>query len=301
MAIDGTIKTLRYVSCHLSSAVIPRESKRPSASYRFLTLLLRYIQWSKTAARPGDPPLSGLGLQQARETGIFLKSLWKEDNITSDSVTWLSSPFLRCLQTSNAALDEICAATQDTPIPILPESAIFEWDNGTGELHASLPDSASERQHYFPRIDTNYTSLFVPPLPEPRSDFHDRCRRAVDAIGTHHFGGAAKQVVVAVSHAAGCIGLTAAATGLPRSAITPAAPCSVYRLTRRKGETQWTVDAHDAVRSLNGHTAHLTELGTKTVPWNNFGDKKHFRGYTGPPNSRFAPEGFTEQANKDEL
>lgn len=265
----------------------------------FLTITLFTLQWSKTAARPGDPPVSGLGLQQARETGIFLQSLFQADNITTDSVTWLSSPFLRCLQTSNAALDEICSQTQDACIPIFPESSIFEWDNGTGSLHTSLPESAAERPHYFPRIDTSYTSLFVPTLPEPRSKFLDRCRRAVDAIGTTF---ADRKVIVAVTHAAGCIGLVQAATGLGRHQITPAAPCSVYRLTRKVGETIWRLDEHDTEGSLNGHTAHLTELGTKTVPWNNFGDKKYFRGYTGPANSRFAPEGYVERSeNEDEL
>ncbi|PNW84963.1 hypothetical protein CHLRE_03g165900v5 [Chlamydomonas reinhardtii] len=55
--------------------------------------------WHVHASRPWDPPLSTKGRQQAREAG----QLFKEKNI--DYV--LTSPFLRCLQTSAEIVDEL--------------------------------------------------------------------------------------------------------------------------------------------------------------------------------------------------
>jgi hypothetical protein len=127
--------------------------------------------WSATSTRPGDPPLSALGHQQARETGLFLQSLWAADGIDLDEgasdITWLSSPFLRCLQTSNEALNAMTMPDAKA-ISILPEYSVFEWDGHGGTWHASLPE-LEERQHYFPRLDMSYESMFVPPLPEPVS------------------------------------------------------------------------------------------------------------------------------------
>lgn len=254
-------------------------------------------------------------MQQARDTGVFLDSLLVSEGITADNITWMSSPFLRCVQTSHIALDAFQNVKGSVAnIKILPEYSVFEWDGHNGKLHESLP-ALEERQHYFPRLDATYESLFVPPLPEPRSAFHGRCQRAVNAISNSRHGrfrpGTA---LIVVSHAAGCIGMAAAATNRTLADITPAAPCSIYRLTRTSSDDTnettdgfgggWTMDAHDAVHSMNGHTAHVRELGTNTVPWNNFGDKKVFRGYTGPPTSRFAPAGYsaaTATAAREEL
>ena len=253
-----------------------------------------------TTTRPGDPPLSRLGHQQARETGIFLDSLLAEENISLDNVTYLSSPFLRTLQTTNElihALDKVpqlASSKQLRDVKILPEYSVFEWDGKGGEWHKSLPP-IEERIHYFPRLDLNHTSLFVPEIPEPRSLFHNRCDRAIDALSTTYPYQAGTALIV-VTHAAACIGLCRAALKGSLSDVTPAAPCSVYRLTRSSDTRIWEMDEHDKEGGLNGHSAHLSDLGTKTVPWNNFADKKIHKGYTGPPTSRFAP-----QSVKDEL
>jgi hypothetical protein len=95
---------------------------------------------------------------------------------------------------------------------------------------------------------------------------------------------------VMVTHAAACIALTKILTNLNLSDITPAGPCSIYRLTRSSETEVWSIDAHDDLKGHNGFTGHLSEMGSTTVPWNKFGDgtrEKKF--YTGPPTSRFAP------------
>lgn len=92
-----------------------------------------------------------------------------------------------------------------------------------------------------------------------------------------------------VSHAAGCIALAKTLAKLDLSEITPAGPCSVYGFTRTNETETWTLDAHDKLDGFNGYTGHLSEMGSATVPWNNFGDGKT-KFYTGPPTSRFAPK-----------
>lgn len=216
--------------------------------------------------------------------------------MTGDDITWMSSPFLRCLQTSHEAIDAFQKLGGRNDLTILPEYSVFEWDGHNGKLHKSLPD-LGERKHYFPRVDVAYESLFIPDLPEPRTEFHSRCQRGVQAIN-HRYRFRPGTALIVVSHAAGCVGLSAAATNQTLASITPAAPCSVYRMTRTSDTPVWNMDAHDAVNSMNGHTAHLSDMGSSAMPWNNFGNKKIFRGYTGPATSRFAPQGF---ASREEL
>lgn len=238
--------------------------------------------------------MSVLGFKQARETGEFLKSLFSTEGISTDNIIWMSSPFLRCLQTSNAAIDAFHLTGQNvSEIKIFPEYSIFEWDGQDGKFHESLP-SLEERKHYFPRLDIEYESVFIPKLPEPRSEFHNRCQKAAAAIN-RRYPFQPKSAIIAVTHAAGCIGLSAAFTNKSISDITPAAPCSIYRLTRTSDTSIWDMEPHDLENGMNGQTSHLSDMGQSTVPWNHFGDKNHFKGYTGPSTSRFAPPGFTDK------
>jgi broad specificity phosphatase PhoE len=125
------------------------------------------------SSRLGDSPLSTLGHQQGRQVGQFMDKFLKTNAITED-VTWLSSPFLRCIQTSNEAIQELTTTTTTTTttthgdrlqnIRILPEYSIFEWDGHDGEWHKDLP-TLEERKHYFPRLDITYESFFTPRLP----------------------------------------------------------------------------------------------------------------------------------------
>jgi broad specificity phosphatase PhoE len=248
--------------------------------------------WSKTSSRPGDPPLSALGHQQARETGLFLQSLLDADGLGTEDLTWLSSPFLRCLQTSNEALNALSMPNASS-IPILPEYSVFEWDGHGGTWHASLPP-LEERQHYFPRLDVSYQSMFVPPLPEPRHAFRQRCEKAVHSLNAR-FGFPRKSALVIVTHAAACIGLVQAAANRTWAEIHPAAPCGIYRLTRsHASQSVWSLDSGH----LNGHTSHMSDMSGKTVPWNNFGDKQVHRGYTGPLTSPFAPESLRRETDE---
>ena len=253
-------------------------------------------EWNKTSPRVGDPPLSALGHNQAREVGLFLNDLFIKDGLTANDITWMSSPFLRCLQTSDNALNAMIIK-EARSIRILPEYSVFEWDGKGGTWHASLPP-LDERRHYFARLDTDYQSLFVPDLPEPRDVFHTRCERAVDALN-QRYTFQPRTALVVVTHAAACIGLVKAATRLNFTDINPAAPCGIYRLTRTVDEPDvWKIDPHDSPTGLNGHTDHLSSMSGRTVAWNHFGDKSRYQGYSGPPTSKFAPAELREKLCK---
>ncbi|KAL7569897.1 hypothetical protein ACA910_008563 [Epithemia clementina (nom. ined.)] len=134
-------------------------------------------------ARKGDPSLSSLGHEQARETGQYLNSIFQDLGISADDITWMSSPFLRTLQTSTQAMNALTFEDANL-IPILPEPGVFEWDGHGGDWHASMPE-LSERVHYFPRLldsATSYIPLYNPSLPEPRSGFQSRCQKTIDAL-----------------------------------------------------------------------------------------------------------------------
>mmetsp|Transcript_12460 Transcript_12460/g.29214 ORF Transcript_12460/g.29214 Transcript_12460/m.29214 type:complete len:273 (+) Transcript_12460:49-867(+) len=246
-----------------------------------------FPEWKKRpTSRLGDSPLSPLGHEQATEVGKFLDSWLSERNFTADDMTWMTSPFLRCIQTSNSALNAFRSIDVSSEFKMYPEYSIFEWDGQDGKWHEDLPP-LEERVNYYPRVDISYKSMFVPTLPEPRSAFMERCERVAEAFDQRH-PYKPRQVFFMVSHAAGCVAMSKALSGLELNEITPAGPCSIYMFSRTSGSEKWSLDPHDQPNSMNGYTGHLSNMGTKTLPWNHFGDgTKKF--YTGPKNSRLAP------------
>jgi hypothetical protein len=86
-----------------------------------------------------------------------------ERGIPTDDMKWLSSPFLRCLQTSDDALNSFKKANVDT-LQINVEYSIFEWDGRGGQWHLDLP-KLEERKHYFPRLNMSHESWYIPDLP----------------------------------------------------------------------------------------------------------------------------------------
>jgi broad specificity phosphatase PhoE len=87
-------------------------------------------EWKKLpTSRTGDSPLSQLGHRQAHEVGLFLDTFFDEKGMTADEITWLSSPFVRCLQTSNCALDAFRKVNVDS-VKILPGEFFRDRDKG---------------------------------------------------------------------------------------------------------------------------------------------------------------------------
>ena len=227
-----------------------------------------------------------MGRLQARETGRFLDSLLASEGVDANNVTLLSSPFLRCIQTSNELLSEFHLTSGDVAetVPIKPEYSVFEYDlNGKGKYHEGLP-AMSERKLYFPRMDENHKSLFTPSLPEDVEGFLERCQKTVGHLNNvypHETG--SDRVVIIVSHAAGCVALAKAASGKTLNEINAAPPCGIYRLIRTSNSDLWEIDHFSKKDGMNGYCKHISEMGQSTFPWNHFGDKSINNGFTGPP------------------
>ena len=244
-------------------------------------------EWKATAERKGDPSLSTLGHRQAREVGQFLDKLFVEEGITADDVTLVSSPFLRCIQTSNELLSEFrdCKGDIAENVPIKPDFSVFEFDLWNDGLHESLP-SMKERKNYFPRLEENHKSELIPQLPESVDAFLKRCEGAIEHLDRVY---SSKPILIVVTHAACCIGLAKAATKKPLQEINPAAPCSIYRITKDQNNL-WNIDDFSSENGMNGFSGHLSDLGQHTFPWNHFSRTienrgNHDAGYTGPPKS----------------
>lgn len=223
-----------------------------------------YPEWKERANRPGDPPLSDLGHAQARETGEYLNTLLAEDNISAEDVTVLSSPFLRCIQTTNNVLAKF--KMEDAhQLRIKPEDSVWEIDSGRN-AHSDLP-TVVERGCYFPRLDVEHESLFVPDVPEKFPDeFVPRCAKAVTELNKKYTY-RSHSVLLVVTHAAGCIALAASAAGVHTDDINAAAPCSITKLSRSSNDDIWELcDVN------HGYKDHMSTLGKKTWPW-------HFSGF----------------------
>lgn len=247
-------------------------------------------EWLSTAARPGDPPLSSLGHRQARDVGRYLDDVFARENIHAEDITLLSSPFLRCIQTSNELLSEFHKTQGDVAetVTIQPESSVFELDIHDKELYRSLP-TVAERKCYFPRVDETYKSMFVPTLPESRGEFLDRCEDVVRRLNKKYQPGEPSttptqpRVIVIVTHAAGCVAMAKSAARKELQDINAAPPCGIYRLDRTGDSEIWDIAHYSKEGGMNGYTDHLECIGETTKGWNHFGDDKVNNGYTGPP------------------
>mmetsp|Transcript_28156 Transcript_28156/g.32813 ORF Transcript_28156/g.32813 Transcript_28156/m.32813 type:complete len:303 (-) Transcript_28156:241-1149(-) len=253
-------------------------------------------EWKESAERIGDPPLSTLGHRQAREVGQYLDKIFVKETIQAEDVVLVSSPFLRCIQTSNELVSEFRHTKGDLAetMHIKPENCIFEFDLHNNGLHGSLP-TLEERKNYFPRLDETHNKCsHTPSLPEDKDKFLQRCDDAITHLQRQY---SSSKVLIVVTHAACCIGLVKAATGMELCDVNPAAPCSIYRLTRATATSYndddnddnddvWEIDHHSKDDGMNGFTGHLSELGECTIPWNHFNRNRwsedYKDGYTGP-------------------
>ena len=257
--------------------------------------------WAKSdTSRKGDSPLSDLGHVQALETGVFLDSILSNEGISdADAITLLCSPFLRCIQTANEILRQFRHGREKVKIKL--EHSVWEMDGHDGVNHRHIrKDISQERFLYFPRIDTSHAPLFIPNLPESKEESLIRFQRVMEAIHQTYYNDCRPtnnpQVLIIVTHAAACIGIVKAATGKELHEITPAGPCSVYRLQKKTTEIDgsnnrhfWDIDPYWRIpEGLNGHMQHITNAGQVTIPWNNYGPRcpitKRSK-YTGPPRS----------------
>ena len=177
-------------------------------------------------------------------TPSTLLSLHKEPFLITKICT---SPFLRCIETANP----IAGAME---LPLLVENSLWEIIY-TKEVLATL----DERAGYFPRVDTNYKSIFKP---EPDEGFPvqamERYARAAHCI-VNKFKD--ERGIVMCTHAAGVVSIVASLLDCSVGDVVSASPAGIFRLDRASKSSPWVLN-----KDCNGITSHLTELG-RTTPW----------------------------------
>ena len=236
-------------------------------------------EWSKKVVMCGglanDSPLSPIGSQMARDTAELLK------DVKADCI--LASPYLRAIQTA-------------VPIAEQKNMPIFVED-GLSEAH-HIPDllpDAMKRYIYFPHIDIQYKSLYIPTATDghvddtfskPKERFPDgyieRMVQFSKVLEEYVEG----KTVICVSHAASVI-LIAALLKCDLEKIPSDrncrknertdlfAPVGVYHL-QKQNESRWKL-------VLNGSTNnHVTQSDPTTSVWG-FGEddrrlwKQHYK------------------------
>lgn len=176
-------------------------------------------EWTATAARPYDPPLSPLGREQAYRLALRLQS---------QGVSYIfSSPFLRAVETAAA----VCKALR---IPMRIEPGLSEWLNR--EWFPKLPETVrvDELWHRFPEIDRGYHPVGSAVYGETGDEALLRSGETAQRL-TAAFPG----TLLLVGHGASVLGAT---LGLLQAPVTSAgevlpeiSPASVVKLVYRHG------------------------------------------------------------------
>ncbi|KAK9863761.1 hypothetical protein WJX84_000138 [Apatococcus fuscideae] len=139
-------------------------------------------EWTRTAERPHDAPLTETGLHQARKLGERLK----HEGI--DRI--YASPFLRTVQTAA----QVASVIQ---MPICIENGLCE-----PLLNRLFPETFAGFNHPellakdMPCIDRSYQPLRKPQHPESYSSAQRRCGEVVRALAERHPG----QSILLVTH-----------------------------------------------------------------------------------------------------
>ncbi|GAB1517193.1 C6 zinc cluster transcription factor-like protein [Rhizoctonia solani] len=158
--------------------------------------------WTSPTSTKKDPPLAAYGVAQAADLAKYIKSLPEEQRPS----LLFSSPYYRCLQTSNPSSEIL-------DLPIYVEHGLSEWYSpvipGTG-LHPR-PHDATTLKQYFPSIDPSWESIYYPDRHgETVKGVHDRCAEFLDALVARieqHPTLSKHKSILLVSHAATCAAL----------------------------------------------------------------------------------------------
>lgn len=180
------------------------------------------------SCRGPDPRLSPTGIQQARETGLRLKS---------EGITRIfASPFLRTIETANQI-----AAALDLSIQI--EWGLCEWLNP--EWFPEKPElpALEKQREEFPRIDPAHQSLVFPNFPEDGDQASARAGKTARLLADKY----PSDTLLLVGHAHSVIGM---ATGLLGEQCTaPCDYCSLFKIVR---------GANKPILAIAGSTDHLS-------------------------------------------
>ncbi|RFU35799.1 hypothetical protein B7463_g612, partial [Scytalidium lignicola] len=156
---------------------------------------------------PSDPALAGKGTQQACELADHLV------NLDPPIQRFYSSPFYRCIQTINPAVEKLAEKISD------PETHKIRGENGIGEWFGSAPfDHPSPAEppllnQLFPRYDVEYKPSTRPSVNgETIDELHDRTAYALHRIIERSDREGVRAIIIC-THAATLIAAGRALTG----------------------------------------------------------------------------------------
>jgi probable phosphoglycerate mutase len=201
-------------------------------------VLVRHGQTEMSARRRysgrGNPPLSELGLRQAKSAAGRLATM---DSVAAGATAVVSSPLLRARQTA----DEVAAAMD---LPVVSVAGLIETDFGRWEGLTFAEAAARD-----PELHRSWLSDPSVPAPEGESfdQVHRRVRTALDELVAEYGG----STVVVVSH------VTPIKT-LLRIGLE-AGPSMLFRLhldLASLSVVEFYPDGHASVRLVND-TGHL--------------------------------------------
>jgi len=187
-----------------------------------------------------DPPLSALGLEQARTTANALAGEGIEHILVS--------PYLRVIQTAQP-LAHLCK------LGISVEEGLAELCHTSGSV-----TPARQRYQYFPEVDLDYKALQPEASAGNQEDVVDYLRRMLLMAEElpKKFGG---RTVACFSHAAS-IALVAALAGTSLAEAGRFAPCGIFKLVKDEGAAKFTIEKFGADNS-----GHVAENHPSTFPW----------------------------------
>lgn len=224
--------------------------------------------WIESAERPFDPPLTDLGILQARRSGTFIGNDLRENHgIAPHDTVLLVSPFYRTLQTAGAIAHAL-VPNHSASAPTRPTLELFpllsEWiaQNYFPEPLPHDPFTYSNRAAEFQFLDPSSSvdksvSAPLPPYPETREQMRKRFHDAFSHAVKNYHGSGKSKVLIMVSHGAGCQAMPeelAAANILhPPGLKLPETPyCCITKMIKRAGETRWSAEIAASVSHLEG-------------------------------------------------
>jgi transcription factor C subunit 7 len=154
-----------------------------------------------------DPALASYGVIQSRELAAHLKTL------NPPIQRFYSSPFYRCLQTINPAVEALSSTAPD------PETQKIRGENGIGEWYGMArfehPSPAEPKvlKSLFERYDEEYQPVIKPSVHgESIEELHDRAAYAMHRIIEQSDNEGVKAICIC-THAATLIAIGRALTG----------------------------------------------------------------------------------------
>ncbi|KAK4052251.1 C6 zinc cluster transcription factor-like protein [Microbotryomycetes sp. JL221] len=205
--------------------------------------------WVAPTGTPRDVPLAAHGVDQAVELARFLS----EQRLNDKPDVILSSPYYRCLQTSQPLARQLDK-------PILVEHGLSEWYLPVKRGLHPICLSASELKQYIGEIDPSSHDTLVWPSNkgETVDQIHDRAKQVLTEIVRKFDNVEGVKHLVIVSHAATGIAMSRALAN-DKDLQVQSATCSVSAFKRKSSNK---VDERGGLgsweRVLNGDTSFLS-------------------------------------------